>query len=164
MLTAEHPALALFADTLAATRPTPGASRRQEADTIAGLLGHAMSATGYRLVRVEAVPTDPAAPAPTKYEQDVARVAELVARHDEDWEGASPSEDAFAFAEQIVEVVLPAADALLMGASEAAQALGVKVPNLRSTAGLPEPIITLKSGPVWWAHDINALALRRQED
>lgn len=164
MLTADHPTLALLADTLAATRPTPGATRRQEAEAIAGLLGHAMSATGYRLIRVDAVPTDPAAPAPTKYEQAVADVAVQVAHHDDDWQGDVPSEDCFAFAEQLVTLVLPDDEVLLMGAREAAEELGVQVPNLRATAGLPAPVAELKSGPVFWAHDIKALAARRRKE
>ncbi len=49
----------------------------------------------------------------------------------------------------------------LMGAKEAAAALGVKVPNLRRTSGVPEPVQELASGPLWVAAQIRALARER---
>lgn len=51
----------------------------------------------------------------------------------------------------------------LMGAREAAEELGVKTPNLRKVAGLPDPEQELASGPVWRASDIRALARRRRQ-
>lgn len=50
----------------------------------------------------------------------------------------------------------------LMGSFEAARELGVKSPNLRKVAGLPEPVQELKAGPVWRASDIRTLARRRR--
>lgn len=51
----------------------------------------------------------------------------------------------------------------LMGAREAAECLGVKVPNLRKVAGLPDPDREIASGPVWAASKIKALARQRTE-
>lgn len=50
----------------------------------------------------------------------------------------------------------------LVGAAEACEILGVRSSNLRKIAGLPEPVQTLRSGPLWIAADIRALAERRK--
>lgn len=42
----------------------------------------------------------------------------------------------------------------LMGAQEAALALGVKQSNLREMAGLPKPFQTLACGSIWLSRDI----------
>jgi hypothetical protein len=51
----------------------------------------------------------------------------------------------------------------LMGALEAAQALGVKQSNLREVSNLPRPYQVLAMGSVWMASDILALAAHRQK-
>jgi hypothetical protein len=50
----------------------------------------------------------------------------------------------------------------LMGAREACVLLGVRSSNLRALAGLPEPVQTLASGPVWLADDLRAFADQRR--
>jgi hypothetical protein len=42
----------------------------------------------------------------------------------------------------------------IMGASEAAEALGVKQSNLRDLAGLPDPFQVLRMGSVWLRDDV----------
>jgi hypothetical protein len=49
----------------------------------------------------------------------------------------------------------------LVGAAEAARLLGVRQSNLRTLAGLPEPYQRLRSGTLWRATDIKALAWSR---
>ena len=49
----------------------------------------------------------------------------------------------------------------LYGAAEAAAALGVGQTNLRTVAGLPEPVAVLKCGSIWRAADIHDLAAKR---
>jgi hypothetical protein len=52
-------------------------------------------------------------------------------------------------------------DIELMGAIEAAEFLGVKQPNLRTMAGLPEPIAQLRCGSIWLADSIRDFAIER---
>ena len=49
----------------------------------------------------------------------------------------------------------------LVGAYEAAQLLGVRQTNLRVIRGLPEPYCKLKSGTLYRADEIRALAWQR---
>jgi hypothetical protein len=49
----------------------------------------------------------------------------------------------------------------LVGAYEAAQILGVRQTNLRVIRGLPEPYVKLRSGTLYRADEIKALAWER---
>jgi hypothetical protein len=49
----------------------------------------------------------------------------------------------------------------VMGAAEAARTLGVAQSNLRKVVGLPDPYQRLRSGTLWRADEIRALAWRR---
>jgi hypothetical protein len=49
----------------------------------------------------------------------------------------------------------------LMGAKEAAEALGVGQTNLRVTSGLPEPYDVVAATTLWRADEINELATRK---
>jgi hypothetical protein len=49
----------------------------------------------------------------------------------------------------------------MMGAAEAARTLGVKQSNLRVVTGLPEPYQKIRSGTLWRATEIRALAWSR---
>jgi hypothetical protein len=50
-----------------------------------------------------------------------------------------------------------------MGAIEAAEALGVRQPNLRVLHGLPEPYDKVRATTLWRADEIRELARRRAE-
>jgi hypothetical protein len=52
----------------------------------------------------------------------------------------------------------------LMGAKDAAAALGVRQSNLRTVAGLPEPYGTVAATTLWRADEIRALARRRTKE
>lgn len=49
----------------------------------------------------------------------------------------------------------------LMGAHEAAKALGVQQTNLRAIRNLPEPYQKVRAGTLWRAQDIRTLAWTR---
>jgi hypothetical protein len=51
----------------------------------------------------------------------------------------------------------------LMGATEAAEAIGVSQTNLRPLTGLPEPVAVLRCGTIWLADDIEAFAAERRQ-
>jgi len=55
----------------------------------------------------------------------------------------------------------PALDDALMGAAEAAEALGVRVPNLGQVAGLPRPVARLRCGNIYLAREITDFATAR---
>jgi len=51
----------------------------------------------------------------------------------------------------------------LMGATEAAETLGVRQTNLRVLRGLPEPYQILAGGSFWRASEIRELAYQRSQ-
>jgi hypothetical protein len=46
----------------------------------------------------------------------------------------------------------------LMGASEAAETIGVYVQNLTTLAGMPEPVATLRATRIWLADEVREFA------
>lgn len=73
--------------------------------------------------------------------------------------GARQPEDAL---EMLVTALDQSPVPLLMGASEVAQEVGVKVSNLRKVRGLPLPRQHLASGPVWLASEVKEFAADRR--
>lgn len=49
-----------------------------------------------------------------------------------------------------------------MGAAEAAEVIGVAVPNLSALVGMPEPVAYLRATRVWLADDIREFAIDYQ--
>lgn len=52
----------------------------------------------------------------------------------------------------------------LFGAAEAAAALGVRQPNLRTVSGLPEPYAKVRATTLWRATEITTLARKRRSE